>query len=203
MSGTEVPLRHRRAMSGLLTGLSFVAGDGGTRRFPVPASWLRARRGKPLLHRDLSLGPLERRQAASLDRLGGQAGRAVGQGHWGMSASRPVEEGAVQGLAAGLRGELLRPEEGGYDDEDGPEGIPEPRAEHRADLPDAFARLERAIEAGVLDELLLSHVPVPFGADGRLFDVLPSRIELGVVRVVDTPEATHIRYRVRRPGGVA
>jgi hypothetical protein len=32
----------------------------------------------------------------------------------------------------------------------------------------------------------------------RLFDVLPSRIELEIVRVIDTPEATHIRYRVRR-----
>ena len=32
----------------------------------------------------------------------------------------------------------------------------------------------------------------------RLFDVLPSRVELEIVRVIDTPEATHIRYRVRR-----
>jgi hypothetical protein len=31
-----------------------------------------------------------------------------------------------------------------------------------------------------------------------MFDVLPSRIELEIVRVVDTPEATHIRYRVVR-----
>ena len=33
---------------------------------------------------------------------------------------------------------------------------------------------------------------------GRRTDVLPSRIELEIVRVIDTPEATHIRYRVRR-----
>jgi hypothetical protein len=26
-------------------------------------------------------------------------------------------------------------------------------------------------------------------------DVLPSRIELEIVRVIDTPEATHLRYR--------
>jgi hypothetical protein len=32
----------------------------------------------------------------------------------------------------------------------------------------------------------------------RLFEVLPSRVELEIVRVIDTPEATHIRYRVRR-----
>jgi dihydrofolate reductase len=57
---------------------------------------------------------------------------------------------------------------------------------------------QRAIEAGVLDELLITHVPVLFGSGRRMFDVLPSRHELEIVRVIDTPEATHIRYRVRR-----
>ncbi|HEU5002112.1 MAG TPA: dihydrofolate reductase family protein [Actinomycetota bacterium] len=57
---------------------------------------------------------------------------------------------------------------------------------------------QRALEAGVLDELLISHVPVLFGSGRRMFDVLPSRIELEIARVIDTPEATHIRYRVRR-----
>ena len=56
---------------------------------------------------------------------------------------------------------------------------------------------QRALEAGVLDELQISHVPVLFGGGRRLFDVLPSRIELDIVRVIDTPQATHIRYRVR------
>jgi dihydrofolate reductase len=57
---------------------------------------------------------------------------------------------------------------------------------------------QRALEAGVLDELQIHHTPVLLGAGRRLFDVLPSRIELEVTRVVDTPEATHIRYAVRR-----
>lgn len=57
---------------------------------------------------------------------------------------------------------------------------------------------QRALEAGVLDEVQIHQVPVLFGGGRRLFDVLPSRIELEIVRVVDTPEATHIRYRVRR-----
>jgi dihydrofolate reductase len=57
---------------------------------------------------------------------------------------------------------------------------------------------QRALEAGVLDELQIHLVPVLFGAGRRLFEVLPSRIKLEVVRVIDTPEATHIRYRVRR-----
>ncbi|MGH8677249.1 MAG: dihydrofolate reductase family protein [Burkholderiales bacterium] len=55
---------------------------------------------------------------------------------------------------------------------------------------------QRALEAGVLDELQIHQIPVLFGAGLRMFDVLPSRIELEIVRVIDTPVATHIRYRV-------
>ena len=57
---------------------------------------------------------------------------------------------------------------------------------------------QRALEAGVLDELQIHLIPVLFGGGRRLFDVLPSHIELEIIRVIDTPDATHIRYRVRR-----
>ena len=57
---------------------------------------------------------------------------------------------------------------------------------------------QRALEVGVLDELQIHHVPVLFGGGRRLFELLPSRVELEIVRVIDTPEATHIRYRIRR-----
>jgi dihydrofolate reductase len=57
---------------------------------------------------------------------------------------------------------------------------------------------QRALEAGVLDELQIHQIPVLFGGGRRLFELLPSRIELEIVRVIDTPEATHIRYRIRR-----
>ena len=57
---------------------------------------------------------------------------------------------------------------------------------------------QRALEAGVLDELQIHQIPVLFGQGRRLFDVLPSRVELEIVQVIDTPQATHIRYRVRR-----
>jgi dihydrofolate reductase len=57
---------------------------------------------------------------------------------------------------------------------------------------------QQALEAGVLDELEISQIPVLFGRGRRLFEVLPSRVELEIVRVLDTPEATHIHYRVRR-----
>jgi len=58
--------------------------------------------------------------------------------------------------------------------------------------------MRRALEAGVLDELQIHQIPVLFGGGRRLFDELPARVELEIVRVIDTPDATHIRYRVRR-----
>jgi dihydrofolate reductase len=57
---------------------------------------------------------------------------------------------------------------------------------------------QTALEADVLDELQIHQVPVLFGCGRRLFDVLPARVELEIVRVIDTPEATHIRYRIER-----
>jgi dihydrofolate reductase len=57
---------------------------------------------------------------------------------------------------------------------------------------------QRALQAGVLDELQIHQIPVLFGQGRRLFDGLPSHVELEIVKVIDTPEATHIRYRVRR-----
>jgi dihydrofolate reductase len=57
---------------------------------------------------------------------------------------------------------------------------------------------QQALAAGVLDELQIHQIPVLFGGGRRLFEVLPSRVELEIVRVIDTSEATHIRYRVRR-----
>jgi dihydrofolate reductase len=63
---------------------------------------------------------------------------------------------------------------------------------HAADM------VQRALEAGVLDEIQIHQIPVLFGGGRRLFDALPSRIELEIVQVIDTPQATHIRYRVRR-----
>jgi dihydrofolate reductase len=63
---------------------------------------------------------------------------------------------------------------------------------HGADM------VQRALEAGVLDEIQIHQIPVLLGAGRRLFGILPSRIELEIVQVIDTPQATYIRYRVRR-----
>jgi dihydrofolate reductase len=45
---------------------------------------------------------------------------------------------------------------------------------------------QRALDAGVLDELVIHQIPVPFGGARRLFEVLPSHVELEIVRVIDT-----------------
>jgi hypothetical protein len=50
----------------------------------------------------------------------------------------------------------------------------------------------------VLDEMQIHLIPVLLSKGRRLFGELSSGIELEIVRVIDTPEATHIRYRVRR-----
>lgn len=57
---------------------------------------------------------------------------------------------------------------------------------------------QQALEAGVLGKLQIHLVPMLFGAGRRLFDVLPSHVELELVRLIDTPEATHLRYRIRQ-----
>ncbi len=57
---------------------------------------------------------------------------------------------------------------------------------------------QRALAAGVLDELQIHQIPVLFGSGLRLFEALPLSIELEIVRVINAADATHIRYRVRR-----
>jgi dihydrofolate reductase len=57
---------------------------------------------------------------------------------------------------------------------------------------------QTALAEGELDELQIHLVPVLFGSGRRLFELLPERAELEIVRVIDTPAATHIRYRVVR-----
>jgi dihydrofolate reductase len=59
------------------------------------------------------------------------------------------------------------------------------------------------IRAGELDEIEVHLVPVLLGTGRRLFDLLedlPEPVELDLVRVVEGPDATHLRYRVVRPG---
>jgi hypothetical protein len=53
----------------------------------------------------------------------------------------------------------------------------------------------------VLDEVQIHLVPVLLGRGRRLLDVLSAETELEIIRVIDTPEATHLRYRIRTAAG--
>jgi dihydrofolate reductase len=55
---------------------------------------------------------------------------------------------------------------------------------------------QTALQAEVLDELQIHQVPVLFGGGRRLFEVLPARVELQILGVIDTPQASHIRYGI-------
>jgi dihydrofolate reductase len=57
---------------------------------------------------------------------------------------------------------------------------------------------QEALRMGVLDEIQIHLIPVLLGGGRRLFDLLPSEIELELLRITNTPEAIHIRYRVCR-----
>src|SRR4051812_24181296 len=60
---------------------------------------------------------------------------------------------------------------------------------------------QRALQAGVLDEVQIHQIPVLLGRGRRLFDVLSAETELEIIRVIDTPEATHLRYRISTAAG--
>jgi dihydrofolate reductase len=53
------------------------------------------------------------------------------------------------------------------------------------------------LRAGLVDEIIVHIVPVLLGAGSRLFDEIGSQpIELEQVRVIPSPQVTHIYYRV-------
>jgi dihydrofolate reductase len=57
--------------------------------------------------------------------------------------------------------------------------------------------IQQLLTIGVLDEIQIHIAPVLLGAGRRLFDNMEARpIEMEVDRVLDSPVATHLRYRV-------
>jgi dihydrofolate reductase len=57
--------------------------------------------------------------------------------------------------------------------------------------------IQQAIRAGLLDELVISLVPVVLGDGVRLLANVPA-LELEVVRIIDAPGVTHLTYRIVR-----
>jgi dihydrofolate reductase len=59
--------------------------------------------------------------------------------------------------------------------------------------------VQQCIRAGLLDELVVSLVPVVLGRGVRLLDGLdPRSVEVELVRVLDAPGVTHLTYRVAK-----
>ena len=55
---------------------------------------------------------------------------------------------------------------------------------------------QSCLRAGVLDELEIHLIPVLLGAGRPLFGDLADPTELELIRVVDAPGVTHLRFRV-------
>jgi dihydrofolate reductase len=58
--------------------------------------------------------------------------------------------------------------------------------------------INQYLAAGLLDELDLHVVPIILGGGARLFDGVGSDTRLDVVRVIEAPGVTHLRYRIAR-----
>jgi dihydrofolate reductase len=54
------------------------------------------------------------------------------------------------------------------------------------------------VEAGVLDEIQIHLIPVLLGEGIRLFGQAGGRLALAPIRVIEAPDATHLKYRVVR-----
>jgi dihydrofolate reductase len=57
---------------------------------------------------------------------------------------------------------------------------------------------QQCLAAGLLDEIQLSLAPVLLGSGTRLFEHLGGQIRLERTNVIETPNATHLRFRVIR-----
>jgi len=58
--------------------------------------------------------------------------------------------------------------------------------------------IRQALRGGYLEEISISIAPVVLGAGKRLFDGFERSLDLEPLRVLQSPLATHITYRVRR-----
>lgn len=59
---------------------------------------------------------------------------------------------------------------------------------------------QEALNAGLVDELHLAIAPVVLGDGIRLFDNINGPVKLEVGEIVETPEVTHVNYRVLNSG---
>jgi dihydrofolate reductase len=55
-----------------------------------------------------------------------------------------------------------------------------------------------ALEAGLVDELILHQVPILLGGGRPFFQALPGHVQLNLVEAVAAPGVTHLHYEVVR-----
>ena len=55
-----------------------------------------------------------------------------------------------------------------------------------------------ALEAGLVDEVILHQVPVLLGAGRSFFHELPEHVQLRLLEAIPAPGVTHLRYEVVR-----
>jgi dihydrofolate reductase len=60
--------------------------------------------------------------------------------------------------------------------------------------------INQYLAAGLVDQLDLHVVPILLGGGARLFDGVGPEVRLELVRVIDAPGVTHLRYRVGQEG---
>jgi dihydrofolate reductase len=58
--------------------------------------------------------------------------------------------------------------------------------------------IRQALEAGLVDEIQIHVAPLLLGGGIRLFDRLRPGIELEKIHVIDSPQVTHLKFRVVR-----
>jgi dihydrofolate reductase len=58
--------------------------------------------------------------------------------------------------------------------------------------------IRQALEAGEVDELVVSTAPVILGAGKRLFDGFAKDVDLRILEVAPSPLVTHVRYEVEK-----
>ncbi len=84
------------------------------------------------------------------------------------------------------------------------DGIESALAQARAAAGDKGIRLmgadtvQQFLRAGLVDDFQINLIPVLFGAGTRLFEHFETVQELEQVRVLESPRATHIKFRVRK-----
>ena len=55
-----------------------------------------------------------------------------------------------------------------------------------------------ALDAGLLDEVIVHQVPILLGGGVAFFGAVTHRVQLALLDVIAAPDVTHVRYRVVR-----